>query len=578
MSKLLALQTKNFSAKDVFARSLVIKKTHKGLKHYYISKTTKVMINKFIEKLLEDKSKQKEIFGEVLTSKQKADMKSYFGKYDKNNYFLSIILFLESKSQITLPKEITTETLVAAKLIGFLAEASSKQNDLFEKLVTHCLSKVGAPEVKKTEDFEFTVKSDGNKVMQIALERLFNLLNASFLNKHIFNFIEFHTLEREKSLYFINGKKNTIFGEVPQHRIQKYVNKKTLIDKRMVIEEVSLPDAELFEGIIAKQNVYLQKMREASNEIISSWAQYGYDSKELIFLTEQTGKPYFKDLLPMSGSEKLNLGLNYAVLLFWTFIIALPISQVFYHAFNGLSDHAFSNDGFKFSTFNFDYLFHSTKFLTWFKNTLIIALAITGINLIATSLLAYALSRFRFKGRKPAFTVLMIVNMFPSIAGLTSYIVLNRLIQEAFIPSPYIIMGLVYSGTSLLGFSFVVKNFLDTVSKEIDDAAKIDGASNTKIFFKIILPLITPILGVVAIQSFIIPFVDIMMPKFFITNQDEFTLPLGLTFLINNPIPTDVHMGAYTAGALLVAVPMTMVYFGADIFLKQNKTQGAIKG
>lgn len=587
------------NAKDDF-KTVFVQKSANGLKNFYISADIKKIINNKMIEMLGNSRQNKEIFQRVLQRSEVKGIKSSFGKYDKNNFYLSILMFLQKNKMVEIQNKELKALATIFKLLGLWKSESF--DDIAKAIVAIAKDlKVKFPSLEETSNKKsFDIFSDKNAhdemikglLMQSyekdlykmefvynALKALFEKIKTDKLSSDVARkFVEFNYLEVNKSAYFISMRKDTIFGSVPQKEINKFILKRNRIEKKFVGEEVHLNNKEMMEKQIAYNDALVRVIQAKIKEISLYLEQRDVLFKEYNFIFEQTARPYLHDKMPLSKEDKMFLALNYSLLLIWAFVIALPISQVFYHAFNGYSTTVLSLKGFKFTFDNFSYLFHHTQFGRWFANTIKIAAIVTLINLISSSALAYALSRFRFKGRKPAFKMLMVINMLPSITGLTTYIVLNALIQQMFSVGPYVIMILVYAGTNLLGFSFVIKNYLDTISKEIDEAAKIDGASNMKVFIKIILPLIAPILGVVALQSFIIPFVDIMMPKFFLSNSKDYTLPLGLTFIQTNPDVSMQNQGAYTAGGLLVAVPMTIVYFASDIFLKQNKAQGAIKG
>ena len=160
----------------------------------------------------------------------------------------------------------------------------------------------------------------------------------------------------------------------------------------------------------------------------------------------------------------------------------------------------------QFSLDNFIWLFTDKQynFLSWYLNTLIIAIVVSIINTLITLLTAYALSRMRFKGRQGLMKFMLILGMFPGFLGMICiYYILNAM---GLIGSQMSVVGLmlVYVSGSMMGY-YVSKGFFDTISKSLDEAAMIDGASRAKIFFSIILPLSKPIIIQTLLGAFVGP-------------------------------------------------------------------------
>ena len=570
-------------------KTLYVQEAQKGLKNFHINLEIKTLIKNKLNLVFKKPNRSNVTFNRNQIRKIKFDFK----RFDKNNYWLSNLLYLQSVGLLFFENKHFQKLVTISKLLGLWR--SSEFEAIKELIITFLNELKYGGSLKKNKCFSnehdeiisnqiknhnlvFKNNLDyAANVFQMILENT-KTLKFNYDQKFTTFLAELNYLEDQKTRYFIQNQKDTIFGSIKMKSITKYKNTKINLEKKFGGNLVRQKDDKVMDQLINTQESILSLVNKKIEQIIHWFSINNLQQHEYNFIFEQTGKPYFKDHMPLSNNDKILLIVNYLMLMAWSFIVAIPIYYVAYNAFNEYSTTILSLKGFKFSFANFDYLFKETMFTKWFLNTIKIALVVTFVNLLSSSLLAYALSRFRFKGRKPAFKMLIILNMLPSIAGLTSYIVLNQLLQNLFDAGPYLVMYLVYAGTNLLAFSFVIKNYLDTISREIDEAAKMDGASSLRTFIKIIIPLIAPILGIVALQSFMIPFIDILMPKFFLSKSEDYTLPLGLTFIKNNPDLSIQNQGAYTAGGMLVAIPMTIVYFTADYFMKQNKAQGAIKG
>ena len=291
---------------------------------------------------------------------------------------------------------------------------------------------------------------------------------------------------------------------------------------------------------------------------------------------------YLSDRQPLTTAGKVMLFLNYVLLIGWAFIIVWPLTQMVISAFNGnqgryLILNKITDGTYEFSFKHFEFLFTETLYLTWVKNTLIIALATAAITILIVSFTGYAYSRFRFKGRKASLMAIMLIQTIPAFAGITAYYTLHSIISSvAPLFTRQMMLILIYSGGGIAANTFILKGYMDSISTELDDAAKIDGCSNMKIYRLIIMPIVRPMLAIIALWSFIGPFMDYLLPRVLLTNPNQYTLAQGLYTLMNNR--ETLNQPAFAAGGLLTAVPIVILFAALQKQLISGLAQGSVKG
>ena len=287
---------------------------------------------------------------------------------------------------------------------------------------------------------------------------------------------------------------------------------------------------------------------------------------------------YLSDLQPLTAAGKVALTLSYLILFIWAAIIVVPLIIMVVSSFNGNQGQYISMTGdFVFSVNNFKYLFEKTQFLRWVVNTLKIATATTILTLIFVSFTGYAYSRFRFRGKKASLITIMLVQIIPAFAGITAYYAIHTIISGV-VPvfSRTMMLILIYSGGAIAGNTFILKGYLDSISQELDEAARIDGCSNFQVYRLIIMPLARPMLAIIALQCFIGPFLDYMMPKILLTNPADYTLATGLFTLISDV--RNMNQPAFAAGGFLSAIPVMLLFLFLQDELVGGLSSGAVKG
>jgi arabinogalactan oligomer / maltooligosaccharide transport system permease protein len=223
----------------------------------------------------------------------------------------------------------------------------------------------------------------------------------------------------------------------------------------------------------------------------------------------------------------------------------------------------------------------SVPYLAWFRNTVVI----TGIASLGNTLLsafaAYAFSRMRFRGRRTGLLAVLLVQMFPQTLAFVAIFLIMANIGDVF---PAIGLGsqaglvLVYLGGAMGVNTWLMKGFFDTIPVDLDESARIDGASHTQIFFRIIFPLVAPILAVVFLLSFIFLINDFVLASAVLGQGDpeKFTLAVGLYRFLSDQF--NLRWGPFAAGAMIAGLPVILLFQFLQRFIVSGLTQGAVKG
>ncbi len=272
----------------------------------------------------------------------------------------------------------------------------------------------------------------------------------------------------------------------------------------------------------------------------------------------------------------------YIFLIALCLIWVLPIIGVFMTALRnekGVATTFIPAKGFTFDNFarlfvdkNFTSMF---PYLRWVGNTLLVALLSMLISTVFTISVAYTMSRLRFKSRKTLMSVNLILGMFP---GFMSMIAVYNILSVLQLDGKLIALVIVYSASSGMGF-YVAKGFFDTISKSLDEAAKIDGASNAKVFFKIIFQLSKPIIVYTMLLSFMGPWVDYIFSSIILGDQTQnYTIAVGLYQLISSIDREVEYFTTFFAGASLISIPIMTLFLLTQKYYVGGITGGAVKG
>lgn len=263
----------------------------------------------------------------------------------------------------------------------------------------------------------------------------------------------------------------------------------------------------------------------------------------------------------------------YALLIFMALLVLTPIVWIIGASFNPMSSllsaTAFPENP---TVLHYVKLIKETKFVYWYANTLKIAIINMAISVVLTSMTSYVFSRFRFKGKRAGLLSILILQMFPSFMGMMA--TYNILWQLNLLDTHFGLI-LTYAAGQVPYNTWLVKGYLANIPRSLDEAAKLDGASNLRIFTQIVLPLMKPILIFVALSQFITPWMDFIFPRMILSSPEKKTLAIGLYDMIN--ANTNNNFTTFAAGAILVAVPITILYVCLQKYLIQGVTAGANK-
>nr|WP_245534522.1 sugar ABC transporter permease [Xylanimonas cellulosilytica] len=222
---------------------------------------------------------------------------------------------------------------------------------------------------------------------------------------------------------------------------------------------------------------------------------------------------------------------------------------------------------------------NETRFWTWFGNSLFISVTTAVGTVLMGAAAAYAFSRFRFTGRRIGLTALLVIQMFPQMLAFVAVFLLVMLIGQVF-PSlgfnSSITLIAVYLGGALGVNTFLMYGFFNTIPTSLDEAAKIDGATHTQIYWTIILRLVAPILAVVGLLSFITSFGEYIIASLVLQAQGEWTLAIGLFNMVSDQL--NANWGTFAAGAVISAVPVLILFQLLQKYIVGGLTAGSVKG
>lgn len=213
-------------------------------------------------------------------------------------------------------------------------------------------------------------------------------------------------------------------------------------------------------------------------------------------------------------------------------------------------------------------------FPRWFGNTLFVAGCSCVITTVLTLMVAYVYSRLRFPRRKLLMNVSLILGMFP---GFMSIIAIYHFMKAVHLDQTLLALILVYSGGAALNY-YIAKGYFDTIPRSLDEAAILDGASNSTIFWKIILPNAKPVIATTAINAFINPIVDyIFVSVIMKDNYSNFTVSKGLYTMVDKTNIYEYYT-VFCAGAVIVAIPVVLLFIRMQKYYVAGVVGGSVKG
>ncbi|MFI7599937.1 sugar ABC transporter permease [Actinoplanes sp. NPDC049681] len=224
-------------------------------------------------------------------------------------------------------------------------------------------------------------------------------------------------------------------------------------------------------------------------------------------------------------------------------------------------------------------LLTDTQFPRWFLNSVLVAGVSAAASVFLSALAAYAFSRMRFRGRRAGLLALLLIQMFPQFLAIVAIFLMFSTITDLWPPIGFNqAWGLIllYLGGALGVNTWLMKGFFDTVPRELDESATMDGASHAQTFFRILLPLVAPILAVTALLAFIGTINEFLIANVFLTDTGAKTLSVGMYGLVAGE--RNNNFGMFCAGTLLTAVPTVLVFQILQRYIVTGLTSGAVKG
>lgn len=222
---------------------------------------------------------------------------------------------------------------------------------------------------------------------------------------------------------------------------------------------------------------------------------------------------------------------------------------------------------------NFRSLFADQPFARWLLNSIVISLATTVVGVFLASTAAYAFSRFRFPGRRAGLMMFLVSQMFPATLMLIPLYIL--IVQVLGLESSYVGLVLMYAQTAIPLCVWMMKGYFDTIPKELEESALIDGASQSTIFFRIVLPLAKPAVAVTALFSFMTAWNEFVQAATFMNKEQMYTAPVGLRFFVSG---FSEQWGYFAAGSIIAAIPVVFLFLFLQKYLVSGLTAGAVKG
>jgi arabinogalactan oligomer/maltooligosaccharide transport system permease protein len=233
------------------------------------------------------------------------------------------------------------------------------------------------------------------------------------------------------------------------------------------------------------------------------------------------------------------------------------------------------NPGFE----NYRTLMEVVPYWTWFWNSFKIAGTTAVLSLAITTIAAYAFSRFRFRGRQMMLKGILLIQVFPALLALVATFLMISQIGDI-VPklglNTHASLILVYLGGAMGINIWLMKGYLDTIPRDIDESAMVEGATDWQIFTRLILPLLRPILIVIGLINYIGTYGEFILARVLLKSADQYTLMVGLERFAGAQFQQ--RWGVFAAGVLIGAIPIMIIYFALQDQIVGGLTQGSVKG
>jgi arabinogalactan oligomer/maltooligosaccharide transport system permease protein len=272
----------------------------------------------------------------------------------------------------------------------------------------------------------------------------------------------------------------------------------------------------------------------------------------------------------------IRLTLSYFVVLAMFAIILYPLAWIIGSSFNpgqSLSGSSIIPENATLAHYQKLFDLERSNYLHWYWNSLKVSIFTMLLTVIMVSLTAYSFSRYRFVGRKNGLVLFLILQMIPNFAALIAIFILAQLTR---LLDTHLGLILIYVGGQIPMNTWLMKGYLDTIPKELDESAKIDGAGHMRIFLQIVMPLAKPMIAVVALFAFIAPFGDFILASILLRTERKYTLAVGLYDMVAKQFGAEFT--TFAAGAVLIAVPIAILFLSFQKYFVSGLTAGGTKG
>ncbi|VXB25898.1 galacto-oligosaccharides (galactan) oligomer permease [Bacillus sp. 349Y] len=278
----------------------------------------------------------------------------------------------------------------------------------------------------------------------------------------------------------------------------------------------------------------------------------------------------------MKKQKIIRLTLSYLVIGIMFAVILYPVAWIIGSSFNpgqSLSGSSIIPKNATLAHYKELFNLEESNYMLWYWNSLKVSLSTMALTVCLVSLTAYAFSRYRFVGRKNGLMAFLVLQMIPNFAALIAIFVLALLTG---LLNSHLGLILVYVGGQIPMNTWLMKGYLDTIPKELDESAKIDGAGHLRIFLQIVMPLAKPIIAVVALFSFISPFADFIIASILLRSEKMYTLPVALYDMVAKQFGAEFT--TFAAGSVLIAVPIALLFLFFQKYFVSGLTAGGTKG
>ena len=267
------------------------------------------------------------------------------------------------------------------------------------------------------------------------------------------------------------------------------------------------------------------------------------------------------------------LNIFFIVLCLITLIPILYAVSVSLNGQNSLLSSDFSFIPKNFTLKNYREVIFGKDILTWFQNTVLLAAVTVALSLLIAVPAAYCFSRRRFPGRKLILKCLVLLNSFPAILSMFA---IYRLLRPLGLVNHRVGLILVYTGTMAVFSLWNTKGYFDTIPTEIEEAAKIDGASDIQVVVRIVLPLAKPSIITTALQVLIYVWNEYIYATTFMTGESKYTLAAGLKSLQATEMTGSWPV--FAAASITVSIPVLIIFFMCQKYMTSGLTAGGVKG